>query len=266
MWLIAIALVRGFAAPATVSKTATGAPVAAATTATTGASDLLRPASRQRARFCDFHPLNSPEAYEELMEDRAADEITVVKWSSDSCRTCRAAQPKIRGVLKKWDDDVFRNAAASYYSVDLRSDNKDVMFGFFKARNITHMPCIELYVGNELLQTLVVPPSRVAFLRNGLFDALDHVGAARRRRARRRMLLDLRARKAALVKIRRARAKLQRRYQLGTLNTPSQAALRERRKSFLGSLRALAAEREELLAETRRLERKRRLFRRLVMG
>ena len=83
---------------------------------------------------------------------------------------------------------------------------------------------------------------------------------------RAKLLLDLRARKAALVKIRRARAKLQRRYQLGTLNTPSQAALRERRKSFLGSLRALAAEREELLAETRRLERKRRLFRRLVMG
>ena len=260
MWLIvAPFIVHGFAAPATLTSKA--APAATVSTSSRTA-DLAVP--RPRARFYDFHPLNSPEEYEQLLADRAADEITVVKWAADSCRTCRAAIPKIRGVLKKWDDQL--GPAASYYSVDLRSDNKDVMFGFFKARNVTHMPCIELYVGSELLQTLIVPPSRVAYLKNALGDAVSHVGDTRRRRERRRLLLDLRAQKNSLVRLRLARAKLQRRYQLDKLDASSREALQERRKSFLGSLRALAADREALIVETRRLERKRRLFRRLVMS
>lgn len=217
-----------------------------------------------RGRFNDFHPLASPEAYKELLDQkRTSDDITVIKWASDQCRTCRAAVPKIRGILKKWDEETPSPPGASYYSVDLRRDNSVTMLAFFKARNITLLPCIELYVGDELLHTLVVPPSRTAFLRNALGDVAGHVGDTRRRRERRRMLLALRQSRRQLVRLSRARAKLQRRYRLDTLSATA-VIKRERRRGFLISLRSGAAERETRRVETTRLERKRRLFNKLV--
>ena len=44
------------------------------------------------------------------------------------------------------------------------------MFDFFKERNVTHMPFIELYVGDQRVHSLVVPPSRTSFLRVALGD------------------------------------------------------------------------------------------------
>ena len=101
--------------------------------------------------------------------------------------------------MKRWDADT--PSGASFYSVDLRTENKDLMFDFFKERNVTHMPFIELYVGDQRVHSLVVPPSRVSFLRVALVEAADFVRDSQRQIARRNLLLQLRESKRALARV-----------------------------------------------------------------
>ena len=225
-------------------------------------------ALRTPPRFSDFVPLTSPQAYTKLLTEVATDEITVIKWAADSCRTCRAAQPKIRSIMKRWDADT--PSAASFYSVDLRTENKDLMFDFFKERNVTHMPFIELYVGDQRVHSLVVPPSRTSFLRVALGDAADFVRDGRRQRARRNLLLQLRESRQELSRLERERRLLRRRWKLmglrGLLSgTTPQRQIDHRRRITLGELRTVMSERQALLADTRKLERRRALYRRFIV-
>ena len=43
--------------------------------------------------------LSKPAAYESVLEAAAEEEITIVKWTADYCRTCRAAQAAAAAAL-----------------------------------------------------------------------------------------------------------------------------------------------------------------------
>ena len=223
-----------------------------------------------RPKFCDFHPLASPDAYTKLFVDASPDDITIIKWASDGCRTCRAAQPKIRSILKRWDEEA--PSAAAFYSMDLRVSSKegsdDGMFDFFKEKGVTHLPYIELYVGSELVHSLVVPPSRAAFLRNALTDVSTTWRDGRRQRERRRLLLGLRAARARLYALDEQRARERRRWAAmrSTERAGLSASRRAERRRLLAGIRRLATRRASTAAEAAALARRWRLFRRLVLS
>lgn len=159
--------------------------------------------------------LASPEDYIALLRAHrlpsASDDILIVKWSYDEmCRTCRAATPKIRSLLKRFQSS---QPSAQFYAMDIQR-GQETMIDFFKARNVTRMPFVEVYVGGELIESMVVPPSRVSFLRTALQQAADRLKSARRHRTRRRLLLQ--ARQAPVASP--ARRKLARRRHLLSLS------------------------------------------------
>ncbi len=89
---------------------------------------LLSPARISRApgganaRRCGvvakyFAPLETPAAYQELLSGASNQSISVIKFISPSCRTCRAAGPKLDAVAKRWP-------GASFYSLELVRNGK----------------------------------------------------------------------------------------------------------------------------------------------
>lgn len=83
---------------------------------------LRAPAVAAGARRCDvvarsFAPLETPAAYEELLSGASNQSISVIKFVSASCRTCRAAEPKLDAVAKRWP-------GASFYSLVLVRNGK----------------------------------------------------------------------------------------------------------------------------------------------
>jgi len=133
--------------------------------------------------FTSFIPLRSPQAYEEVLEGVTSEQLTLIKWGSDDCRSCRAALRKINSVVTRWDAVHMRGR---FFSMDLRrggrSEARAAMFECFQRRNVTHMPYIELYVGTKLVHTLVVPPGGTAALDAALNESVGLV--QRRRRSR----------------------------------------------------------------------------------
>ena len=161
-----------------------------------GAS-LPRLNMRAHSTFEDFCPITSIEDYEKCIGEAAQDDITIIKWVSEGCRTCRAAGPKIKSVVKRWSQDAIGHRT-SFYAVELKKNYRDEALqqrwlDFCREREVKQLPYVELYLGGEQVQGLVVPPSRVSFLRVALAEAKDSVRARRRRRARRNLLLTLRA-------------------------------------------------------------------------
>jgi hypothetical protein len=136
----------------------------------TGWFAATSPRMRKRV-FSDFVPLVSPAEYsqkvlqQQLMHSMGTDDdqITVVKFTSESCRACRQVSTKIRTVMREWDGAT-RRSSASFYSMELRraAPNSESMLDFFMAHNVTHLPLIELYVGETLWRQVVVPPGHGA--------------------------------------------------------------------------------------------------------
>ena len=141
------------------------------------------------------------------------------------------------------------------------------------------MPFIEVYVGTTRVEALVVPASRIQFVKNALQHAREERLAASRRREVRATLLMLRETRHRLRSVPRSGSLLLRiarliRPPFGTAVPASlqldgrpltKRARRARRGRRLLVLRGVAAEREVLLAECRRLERRLALLRKLVL-
>ena len=80
------------------------------------------PVAAADARRCDvvakyFAPLETPAAYEELLAGARNESISVIKFASAHCRTCRAAEPKLEAFAKRWP-------GASFHSLVLKKDGK----------------------------------------------------------------------------------------------------------------------------------------------
>ena len=89
------------------------------------------PVAAADARRCDvvakyFAPLETPAAYEELLAGARNESISVIKFASAHCRTCRAAEPKLEAFAKRWP-------GASFHSLVLKKDGK--MAGTRRASN-----------------------------------------------------------------------------------------------------------------------------------
>ena len=74
------------------------------------------------ARRCNvvakyFAPLETPAAYQELLAGASNESISVIKYVSASCRTCRAAEPKLDAFAKRWP-------GASFHSLVLLKNGK----------------------------------------------------------------------------------------------------------------------------------------------
>ena len=216
-------------------------------------------------RFTAFKKLTSPQEHKTIFEQTASTDVTVVKWMADGCRTCKAATPKITSIMKRWDQP-----GAQFYSMQLQNGDK-AMLTYFQEKNVSQLPFVELYVGNELVDSLVVPPSRVSFLKAALSTASGRWRITRASRERRRLLLSLRSHRREQKALNWRRIRLSqrwRRYRLmlrlvhGADSKPS----RTQRRKHLRSLRALRQERKAHMMSTTRLERRWSLFKLIVMG
>ena len=206
-----------------------------------------------------FARLSSPEAYLTLVETASPETISVVKWGSPACRTCRAAAAKLNSMTKQWPD-------ASFY--EMEAGTKGAMFEFFQEQNVTRMPFIEVYVGSDRVEALVVPPSRVQFVKNALFAARQARLTASRRREVAATLLMLRESRNRLRSVPHSGSFILRVVRLLRPRFGRQLSKRERRAQRgrrLLVLRGVAAERAALLAECHRLERRLALLRKLVL-
>lgn len=98
-----------------------------------------------------FQPLGSPANYTATLEAAPADAVSVIKWQASYCRTCRKTSPLLDRAAKQWPK-------ANFYSMDLYRNGRaagERMNNFFKARNITMMPYVEVWLGNECVETEV---------------------------------------------------------------------------------------------------------------
>ena len=143
---------------------------------------LLRPSSRCSAPVAKippiksdvFVPLGSPSNYSALLDNAAPDTVSVIKFQAGYCRTCRASSPLLDRVAKQYPD-------ANYFSMDLYRDGKaagERMNRFFKEKKVKLMPYVEIYVGNEMIDTEVVPPSALASFEQAIGSALERLQVA----------------------------------------------------------------------------------------
>ena len=143
---------------------------------------LLRPSSRCLPPVAKippiksdvFVPLGSPSNYSALLDNAAPDTVSVIKFQAGYCRTCRASSPLLDRVAKQYPD-------ANYFSMDLYRDGKaagERMNRFFKEKKVKLMPYVEIYVGNEMIDTEVVPPSALASFEQAIGSALERLQVA----------------------------------------------------------------------------------------
>ena len=222
-----------------------------------------------------FQTLASPSEYEELLATAASDAITVVKFEADYCRTCRAAAPKLRYRVNRFAE---QNPQARFYSMELKKKTtaaeREAMAEYFKLRNATKLPYVEIFVGSDLVDTLVVAPSRMTFFVGALTDAREALRERRRRKERRRLLVSLRDGRRELTDIRIKVARLERWWTLSSLRATQDTFFREyffqssraKRLRYLLQLRKLRREMRALEEYIERQSRKLRLFNRFVGG
>ena len=119
-------------------------------------SSWVRGAGRCRAPVAEvaatagmeFAPLATPAAYEELLARVEPADVTVIKYQSPFCRSCRKPSALLEGLAEEWPQ-------AAFYTMDLVIDGKAAgrrMKAFFKERHVTEIPHVEVYRGNVLVR------------------------------------------------------------------------------------------------------------------
>ena len=108
-----------------------------------------------------FTPLATPAAYESLLAEASPADVTIIKFQSPFCRSCRRPSK----LLDDYEEQFGENA--KFYSIDLVIDGKAAgrrMKAFFKDRDVKEIPHIEVHRGNVLID---------AGPDDGLIDASD---------------------------------------------------------------------------------------------
>ena len=95
--------------------------------------------------------LPTPAVYEELLREAAPSDVTVVRYGAPWCRSCRTIGPELQALAAaRW-------AAATFYEMSLVRDGKaagERMYRHYKARRVSTMPLLEVFVGSELVERL----------------------------------------------------------------------------------------------------------------
>ena len=135
-----------------------------------------------------FAPLGSPQNYTQMLERAPAQSVSVVKFQAPFCRTCRATSPLLDRVAKQYPE-------ANFYSMDLVRNGKaagERMKEFYQARGIKAMPYVEIFIGQECVETEVVPASAISTLESHISAALERLRDTSTPRGRNRQLVLLR--------------------------------------------------------------------------
>jgi thiol-disulfide isomerase/thioredoxin len=135
-----------------------------------------------------FSPLGSPANYTQLIESAPSDTVSVIKFQAPYCRTCRKTSPLLDRVAKQYPQ-------ARFYSMDLVRDGKaagERVNRFFKEKGVKLMPYVEVYIGSELFESEVVPPSAVDVFEQSIGAAVARIRAASTGRGGSRQLVMLR--------------------------------------------------------------------------
>jgi len=185
-----------------------------------------------------FTPLESPEAYDELVQSLDEGSTTVVKFVAPSCRTCRASNARLSFVASKWP-------RTRFYEVFLAAGTPFVEWA--KARGLTTVPYIEVYLGAEQIEALVVPPSRVRALSSALTAARQRLRQQRRQQG----VLRLRSHRRERSELRSERSRLVRLDSAGSAREP-----RVQRGERLLRLRAIYTQLSNLEDEERQIQRR----------
>ena len=113
-----------------------------------------------------FTPLDSPANITALLTSAGEDTVSVVKYQAPWCRTCRALAPRLDKALdrvaRRWPNS--SPAAARLYSLELVRNGRaagERMNKYFKSRNATELPFIEVYRGDQLIDAAVIPPTNL---------------------------------------------------------------------------------------------------------
>ncbi|KAL1526165.1 hypothetical protein AB1Y20_014893 [Prymnesium parvum] len=196
-----------------------------------------------------YRALQDPVALRDILAEAREDAISVVTYTAPWCRACKAFKAKVEYIAN-------RRPMARFYRVELQRAGgevggeagcePDTMRNFYASRNVTQMPFVEVYLGSNRLEALVLPPNRVRFLNVLLDEARAQLRRLRPRLARRRVLLALRANRVEQALLERERRVQERRWHLVRLFIK----LGLRRNAFTGESVAAAKQRHQ--AERRR--------------
>ena len=84
-----------------------------------------------------------------MIDELAPDQISVIKYQSPFCRSCRQHSPMLDALQEQ-------NPEAVFYTMDLRIDGKAAgnrMKKFFAERGVKEIPYVEVYRGGKLISS-----------------------------------------------------------------------------------------------------------------
>ena len=100
------------------------------------------------AASISFSALATPNDYRELLANAAPSDVSVIKYQSPLCRSCRQPSQALDELAQEWPQ-------ASYYTLDLLIDGKAAgrrMKALFKERSVKEIPYVEVYRGSVLVE------------------------------------------------------------------------------------------------------------------
>ena len=104
------------------------------------------------AASISFSALATPNDYRELLANAAPSDVSVIKYQSPFCRSCRQPSQALDDLAQEWPQ-------ASFYTLDLLIDGKAAgrrMKALFKERNVKEIPYVEVYRGSVLVEAGVM--------------------------------------------------------------------------------------------------------------
>ena len=112
-------------------------------------ASAARPVASAEAGFTsEFTPLGTPANFTAMLGNASASTYSVIKWQAPYCRSCKEPSALLDRLATELPP-------ANFYSMDLVQDGKAAgkrMLKCFKEHNVTVMPFIEVYLGDELIE------------------------------------------------------------------------------------------------------------------
>ena len=96
--------------------------------------------------------LPTPAAYAELLAAAGPDDVSIIRFGSPFCRTCREPSQLVDQLLDQY------GSTASLYSIELVQDGKAAgrrMLKLFKEREVTAIPYLEVHRGDQCIHACV---------------------------------------------------------------------------------------------------------------
>ena len=212
----------------------------------------------------EMQTLTRSDEYLKIVEGDDAESIDVIKFVAPWCRLCKSVSLKLASTANKFP-------GASFYEVLMVKDTEPFRY-FAEHEPEMKLPYVEVWAGRkgerERVDAMVVTPPRVPFVSRALMTAETRLGEAKRRRERRRLLVEQRQARDDLIRLAAERKRLKRRWRLrvlpGIVATYGKPGRRERRRHLLDTLQNMRQTKAATEA-LQRVKRRKRLYR-LLLG